>query len=70
MDIKKTEPRHFLRLKQVKAQVGYSRSSIYEKIKAGEFPKPYPLGARAVGWLSDDIEAWVESRIQAREEGK
>jgi len=65
-----TKARHFLRLKQVKAQVGYSGSSIYEKIKAGEFPKPYPLGARAVGWLSDDVEAWIDSRIKAREEEK
>ena len=66
----KSKPRRFLRLKQVKALVGYSRTSIYEKIKAGEFPKPYPLGARAVGWLADDIEAWIESRIKAREAAK
>ena len=57
--------RRFLRLQNVKAKVGYGRSAIYEKIKTGEFPKPYPLGARAVGWLADDIEAWIEARIRA-----
>jgi prophage regulatory protein len=57
--------RQFLRLKQVKVQVGLSRSAIYEKIKTGEFPKPYPLGARAVGFLASDIDLWIESRIKA-----
>ena len=59
------QPRQFLRLKQVTQQVGYRRSAIYAKVKVGEFPKPYPLGPRAVGWLSDDVEAWIESRIAA-----
>ncbi len=56
--------RRFLRLPDVKQIVGYGRTAIYQKIKAGEFPKPYALGARAVAWLSDDIDLWIESRIQ------
>ncbi len=61
-----TQPsRRFLRLPAVKHAVGYARTAIYQKIKSGEFPKPYSLGARAVGWLSDDIDAWIESRITA-----
>lgn len=59
------QTRRFLRLPDVKQACGYGRTSIYEKIKANEFPKPYPLGARAVGWLAEDIEAWIDSRIQA-----
>lgn len=57
--------RRFLRLHEVKHQVGLGRSAIYQKIKAGDFPAAYSLGARAVGWLSEDIEAWIDSRIQA-----
>lgn len=59
--------RRFLRLPAVKQQVGLGRTAIYEKIKSGEFPKPYPLsnGGRAVAWLDDDIFKWIESRIQA-----
>lgn len=57
--------RRFLRLPDVKLASGYQRTAIYEKIKAGEFPKPYPLGARAVGWLADDIDEWIEGRIKA-----
>ena len=62
--------RRFLRLPEVIHTSGYGRTAIYEKIKTGEFPKPYPLGARAVGWLVDDVDAWIESRIQARKAAK
>ncbi len=58
-------PRRFLRLPEVKERVGLSRTNLYEKIKTGDFPKPYPLGPRAVGWLSDDIEKFIESRIKS-----
>ena len=57
--------RRLLRLPDVKRQIGLGRTSIYEKIKSGDFPKPYPLGARAVAWLADDVEAWIDSRIRA-----
>ena len=60
----------FIRLKEVKQQISLSRTAIYEKIKAGEFPKPYPLGARAVGFLASEIDAWIESRITAAEGAK
>ena len=58
--------RRFLRLKQVTEQVGLKKTAIHEKIKAGEFPKPYPLGARAVGYLASEIDEWIEARIKAR----
>ena len=55
--------RRFLRIAEVKHQVGLGRSSIYRKIKCGEFPAPVPLGARAVAWLSDEITAWINGRV-------
>ncbi len=65
------EPRYFLRLKQVQQRVGLGRSTIYERIKTGEFPCPHPLGERAVGWLSSDIENWIDSQLQkARQDPK
>lgn len=53
-----------LRLPAVKDRTGLSRSSVYEKIATGHFPKPISLGARAVGWLESDIDAWIASRIR------
>lgn len=52
-----------LRLPAVKDRTGLSRSGVYEKIAAGRFPKPISLGARAVGWLESDIDAWIASRV-------
>ena len=54
-----------LRLPQVQARTGLSRSTIYAKIAAQKFPEPINLGARAVGWLSDEIEAWLVARVEA-----
>lgn len=53
------------RLSGVKSMTGLSRSSIYLMMRAGTFPKNISLGARAVGWLESDIQAWIDSRITA-----
>jgi prophage regulatory protein len=52
-----------LRLPAVKARTGLSRSSIYQHIADGSFPRPVSLGARAVGWVESDIEGWIFRKI-------
>ncbi len=54
-----------LRLPEVKASTGLSRSTIYLRVSQGRFPKPVSLGARAVGWLEAEIQQWLQSRIEA-----
>ena len=54
------------RLHQVTAHVGLSKATIYKMIKAGTFPAPKQLGARSVGWLESDIQAWIDSRISTK----
>jgi prophage regulatory protein len=56
-----------LRLPAVKARTGLSRSTIYHMIARGVFPAPVPIGARAVGFLSTEIENWIACRIAVRE---
>jgi prophage regulatory protein len=53
------------RLPAVKAVTGLSRSTIYLKISKNEFPAPISLGARAVGWLESDINAWLDEKVKA-----
>ena len=53
-----------LRLHQVMARTGLARSTLYERIHAGAFPAQISLGARAVGWLESDVEAWIARRIE------
>lgn len=50
-----------LRLPVVTHRTGLSRSSIYQKISEGKFPRPVSLGARAVGWKASEIDQWIES---------
>ena len=57
-------PSHsILRLQAVKQRTGLSRSSIYQQMKAGTFPRQIALSPRTVGWLEADISAWIETRI-------
>jgi prophage regulatory protein len=60
----RSTPRIILRLRQVVARTGLSRSTIYERIHAGEFPAQIALGARAVGWLEADVEAWIARQVE------
>ena len=52
-----------LRRKQVQAESGYSRSTIYLRIAQGLWPKPVSLGARAVGWPAGEVSAVNAARI-------
>lgn len=54
-----------LRRKQVQARTGLSRSTIYLYIKAEQFPKPVPLGPRAVGWIEAEVVEWIANRLKA-----
>ncbi|OQX07272.1 MAG: hypothetical protein BWK76_25080 [Desulfobulbaceae bacterium A2] len=48
-----------LKLPVVLALVPYSKTTLYAKIKLGEFPKPVKLGLRAVAWPSAVIQEFI-----------
>jgi len=54
-----------LRRPQVEARTGLSRSTLYQYIQDGLFPRPVSLGARAVGWLESEVTAWIAARAKA-----
>lgn len=53
---------HHLRRPAVEAATGLSRSSIYEMMDKGEFPRPIRIGKRAVAWPQSAIETWLATR--------
>ena len=57
-----------LRRKQVEAETGYSRSTIYLRISQGLFIKPVSLGARAVGFPAGEVTALNAARISGKTE--
>jgi prophage regulatory protein len=50
------------RLPSVVQRTTVSRSHLYALMKQGKFPRPLRIGARAIGWRSEDIEAWLAAR--------
>ena len=58
-----------LRLPQVEQRTGLSRSTLYQYMKDGYFPKPVPLGPRAVGWLESDVSDWIATRVRMARQG-
>ena len=57
----------FLRRAEVERITGLGRSTIYDKMAAGEFPKCVPLTGGAVGWRQSEIAAWQAERVAARD---
>ena len=55
-----------LRLPAVQALAGVKRSFIYERMAAGRFPRSFPLGPRARGWLKSEVDAWIAARVAER----
>lgn len=55
-------PTRLIRLPEVKLRTGLARSSIYRMMEDGGFPRPRKLGPRAVAWLVNDIDQWIDSR--------
>ena len=53
-----------LRRKQVQARTGLARSTMYQQIQDGTFPRPIPLGPRAVGWLESEVSNWIAERVR------
>jgi len=56
-------PNAILRLPAVQERVGLRRTSIYGLIRAGTFPQPIKISARASGWLSEDVDRWIAARV-------
>lgn len=49
-----------MRRPDVEAMTGLGRSTIYDWMAKGKFPKPVRLGLRAVGWRESDIIGWMK----------
>lgn len=52
-------------MNEVVEVTGLSKATIYRHIKEGQFPKQVQLSARAVGFKSSDIYAWLDGLVKA-----
>lgn len=60
-----TKPGNLLRLPAVEARTSLKKSTLYAATKAGTFPAPVRLSARAVAWRETDIDRWINERTTA-----
>ena len=61
------QPKTVIRLKQLQAVIGLKRSAIYYLMGDGprrdpSFPPAIKLSKHAIGFLTEDVESWLESR--------
>jgi prophage regulatory protein len=56
-----------LRQREVLARTGYSAMTLWRRERAGTFPHRVKLGPNSVGWVSTEIEAWIEARVAERD---
>ena len=57
-----------LKVKQVATEINVSVPQVYKLVSLGRFPKPIKLGERGSGWLVSEVDAWLQSRVDARDE--
>jgi prophage regulatory protein len=62
-----------LRIRQVCEATGLSKSTIYDHLNMKSsrynpaFPKPIKLGENSVGWISYEVDDWIESLRSVRD---
>ena len=59
-----------IRLKQVMALTGLSRSYVYALAHKGNFPQSVKLSEKSVAWVEGEVLSWIDSRIKQRDEMK
>jgi prophage regulatory protein len=57
-------------MKEVCKVTGLGRSFIYQLQTENRFPHSIKIGARAVGWLEDEVRTWLADRVAASRSGK
>jgi len=56
----------FERLPSVKARFGFCRSTVYNRVADKLLPEPVPLGGRAVGFPSIELDAIAAAMLAGR----
>jgi len=55
-----------IRINQVIARTGLSRTTIHREVKAGNFPNPISISKRSKAWIEREVDAWLNAKISER----
>ena len=59
-----------LRFPEVRARTGISRSTVWRRERAGDFPRHVRVSPNVVAWVESDIDAWIAARQTTGEKPK
>ena len=54
-----------LSAKEVAEKTSFSTGHLRRLAKENKFPKPVQISENRSGWLEEDVNKWIESRIRA-----
>jgi prophage regulatory protein len=52
----------FLRVREVVKMVGFSRNTLYARIRAGTFPRPFALGPQTTAFVETEVLNWMRQQ--------
>ena len=59
--IVKPQGRPFMSMEEVVEMFGISKSTIYTRMRSGDFPLPIKTGQRGVRWRADELMTWSKT---------
>ena len=62
----KTIGERLLRLPEVLEMVPIKKTTLYDLMRRGLFPRNIKLGSNMVAWVASEIEEWINTQIKNR----
>ncbi len=61
MSLEHSPSRRLVRAKEVMASMKWSRTTLWRRVRAGQFPAPVLTGPTAVAWFDDEVRTAQEN---------
>lgn len=62
-----TDSIRILRISDVVQKTGLSRTSIYQRLRHQDFPRPVELGPRAIGFIESEVDDFLRRLVKKRD---
>jgi len=61
-----SEAYQLIRLAVVLEMTGLSKTSLYEAVNSGSFPKNVKISERSSAWVKSEVLVWIKEKIEER----
>jgi len=59
-----------IKRREVLARTALANSTLYRLMKDGTFPQSVQIGPRSVAWVEDEVDQWIQQRIESAHQQK